>query len=165
MELIFIALAAAGASLLTLFSGFGLGTLLTPVFALFFPVPVAIAATAIVHGANNLFKLGLLARDADWRVVARFGVPAALAAFAGAGLLGSLDHLAPLARYELAGAQHDVTPVKLAIGSLIAIFGCWSCRRVSMPSPFPPAGCRLAACFPVSSAACRATRARCVRPS
>ena len=122
MELIFIALAAAGASLLTLFSGFGLGTLLTPVFALFFPVPVAIAATAIVHGANNLFKLGLLARDADWRVVARFGLPAALAAFAGALLLGSLDHLAPLARYELAGAQHDVTPVKLAIGSLIAIF-------------------------------------------
>lgn len=122
MELIVIALAAASASLLTLFSGFGLGTLLTPVFALFFPVPVAIAATAIVHGANNLFKLGLLARDADWRVVARFGIPAALASLIGATLLGSLDQLPSLARYKLAGAMHDITPVKLAIGCLIAVF-------------------------------------------
>ena len=48
---------------LTLFSGFGLGTLLMPVFALFFPVPVAVASTALVHVANNLFKLGLLRRN------------------------------------------------------------------------------------------------------
>jgi len=40
-----------------LLSGFGLGTLLLPVFALFFPLPVAIAATALVHLANNFFKL------------------------------------------------------------------------------------------------------------
>lgn len=37
--------------------------------ALFFPVPVGIAATAVVHLANNLFKFGLMSRDADWRVV------------------------------------------------------------------------------------------------
>ena len=45
---------------LTLFSGFGLGTLLMPAFALFLPVPVALAATAVVHLANNLFKLALV---------------------------------------------------------------------------------------------------------
>ena len=38
---------------LTLFSGFGLGTLLMPAFALFFPVTVAVAATAVVHLANK----------------------------------------------------------------------------------------------------------------
>jgi hypothetical protein len=43
-----------------------------------------------VHFANNLFKLGLLARQADWRVVARFGAPAALVAFVGAGLVAGL---------------------------------------------------------------------------
>ena len=37
-----VALLVAG---LTLFSDFGLGTLLMPAFALFFPVPVAVAAT------------------------------------------------------------------------------------------------------------------------
>ena len=62
MELALIAFAALVGSTLTLFSGFGLGTMMTPVFALFFPVPLAIAATAVVHLACNLFKLGLLAR-------------------------------------------------------------------------------------------------------
>ena len=72
-----ICIAAFLASTLTFFSGFGLGTLLTPVFALFFPIQTAIAATAIVHLASNLFKVGLVGRDADWTVVARFGLPAA----------------------------------------------------------------------------------------
>ena len=47
-----VALAALFAAGLTLYSGFGLGTLLLPVFALFYPVEVAVAATAMVHGAN-----------------------------------------------------------------------------------------------------------------
>ena len=39
---------------LTLVSGFGLGTLLVPVFGLFFPIEVAISLTAIVHFLNSL---------------------------------------------------------------------------------------------------------------
>ena len=62
---VIVGIAAFGVSLLTLFSGFGLGTLLMPVFALFFPVEVAVASTAVVHAANNLFKVGLLARGAS----------------------------------------------------------------------------------------------------
>ena len=58
--LIIIALVSFSASLLTFFSGFGLGTLLMPVMALYFPLPVAIAATAVVHFANNIFKAFLL---------------------------------------------------------------------------------------------------------
>lgn len=122
MELAFIALAALLVSGLTLFSGFGLGTLLMPVFALFFPVPVAVAATAVVHMANNLFKLALMGRQADWGVVARFGLPAVAAALAGAGLLTWFDRLPVLLSYELGGALHEVTPVKAVIGLLIVAF-------------------------------------------
>ncbi|MDR4473038.1 MAG: hypothetical protein MRJ92_10480 [Nitrospira sp.] len=50
-------------------------------FALCFPVPLAVAATAVVHVANNLFKFGMMAKQADWQVVARFGIPAGSAAF------------------------------------------------------------------------------------
>jgi len=65
-------------SALTLFSGFGLGALLMPAFALFLPtVPVAVAATAVVHLANNLFKLALVGRKADGTAVVRFALPAA----------------------------------------------------------------------------------------
>ena len=66
MEYVLIPMVALLASGLTLFSGFGLGTLLMPAFALFFSVDVAIAMTAIVHFMNNMFKLALLGRKAEW---------------------------------------------------------------------------------------------------
>lgn len=115
-----VALIAAG---LTLFSGFGLGTLLLPAFAAFFPPEIAIGATALVHLANNLFKLALVGRDADRAVVLRFGVPAILAALVGALALERLaaaDHT--IASYTLLGIRANVTPVRLVIGTLIVAF-------------------------------------------
>jgi len=114
-----VALIASG---LTLFSGFGLGTLLLPAFALFFPIEIAVGATAAVHLLNNLFKLTLVGRDADRGVVLRFGVPGLLAAFGGAYVLALLSGLPEVYRYELLGAQHAVTPVELVIAVLIAGF-------------------------------------------
>lgn len=69
---------------LTLFSGFGLGTPLMPALALFFPVPIAEAAAAVVHLANNLFKVVLVGRHTDRRVVLRFALPAVFTAIGGA---------------------------------------------------------------------------------
>ena len=138
MDYLIVCLAALIASGLTLFSGFGLGTILTPVFALFFPVPAAVAMTAIVHLANNLFKISLVGRDADWRVVARFGLPAALAAIAGASLLALFAELPALARYELAGQPHEITPVKAAIGLLIAGFALLELWPRFANLSFPP---------------------------
>ncbi|MGA2225011.1 MAG: hypothetical protein ABSH41_11265 [Syntrophobacteraceae bacterium] len=78
-----VCLAALFTSGLTLFSGFGLGTILMPVFAIFFPVEVAIALTAIVHFLNNLFKLMLVGKYTDKGVVLRFGIPAVILPFSG----------------------------------------------------------------------------------
>lgn len=138
MDYLLICLTALLASGLTLFSGFGLGTILTPVFALFFPVPAAVAMTAIVHLANNLFKIGLVGRDADWRIVLRFGLPAALAAIAGASLLALFAGLPALARYELAGRLHEITPVKAAIGLLIVGFALLELSPRFAKLAFPP---------------------------
>ena len=87
MELIVICVVALVTSLLTFFSGFGLGTMLTPVFAIYFPVEVAIALTGVVHFLNNLFKLVLVGGHADKETVLKFGVPAYFAALAGAYFL------------------------------------------------------------------------------
>lgn len=115
-----VALVAAG---LTLFSGFGLGTLLLPAFAAFFPPEVAIGATAVVHFANNLFKLALIGRNAKRSVVLRFGIPAIGAAVVGALLLERLARVnEPLASYRLAGRDCDVTPIGLIVGLLIVVF-------------------------------------------
>lgn len=117
-----VCVAAFLASGLTLFSGFGLGTLLMPVFALFFGVETAVGLTAVVHFLNNFFKLLLLGRKADRAVVLRFGVPAVVAAFAGARALTSLSGLAPLAGYEAFGSLREVTAVKLALGAVMLVF-------------------------------------------
>ncbi|HYG16577.1 MAG TPA: sulfite exporter TauE/SafE family protein [Bacteroidia bacterium] len=117
-----IAIISLFASGLTLFSGFGLGTILTPVFALFFPIELAIALTAIVHFLNNIFKLVLLGKNADKAVVLRFGIPAILAAFLGAYVLTLLAGLQPLFQYTLSGKTLAVTPVKLTIALLLAFF-------------------------------------------
>jgi uncharacterized membrane protein YfcA len=114
-----VALLASG---LTFFSGFGLGTLLLPAFALFVPVDRAIALTAIVHFLNGLFKLALVGRRADRRVVIRFGLPAVITAFAGAWVLLWLTGLGVLFDYTLFGRRFEVTPVKLVVGVLLLVF-------------------------------------------
>ena len=138
MDYFVVCLAALLASGLTLFSGFGLGTILTPVFALFFPVPAAVAMTAVVHLANNLFKIGLVGRDADWRVVARFGLPAALSAILGASLLALFAYLPAIASYEFAGRPHEITPVKAVIGLLITGFALLELSPRFAALAFPP---------------------------
>lgn len=58
MEIISISLAAFFVAILTFFSGFGLGTILTPVFMIFFPVELAIGLTGIAGAfiGNKLLK-------------------------------------------------------------------------------------------------------------
>jgi uncharacterized membrane protein YfcA len=107
---------------LTLFSGFGMGTLLMPAFALFFPLPVAIAATAIVHLANNLFKVAMLGRKADWSVVVRFALPGMVTAVLGASLLKLFAGLPPLTAYQLGDQVYQITTAKLVIALLIIVF-------------------------------------------
>ncbi len=121
-EYLIIGLVALLASGLTLFSGFGLGTLLLPAFALFFPVEVAIGMTAVVHFLNNLFKLALLGKKADRAVILHFGLPAILAAVLGAWLLLIFSEAEPLYRYPLLGAERTVTLVSFVIGLLILLF-------------------------------------------
>jgi hypothetical protein len=119
---IVICVSALGVSALTLFSGFGLGTLLMPAFALFFPVEVAVAATALVHGANNIFKIAVVAGHADKALVIRFGIPAVLAAFVGAGALGYVSHFQEIAHYQIGSRTAVITPIKLTMGLLMMIF-------------------------------------------
>jgi uncharacterized membrane protein YfcA len=122
MSALAVGAAAFLAACLTFFSGFGLGTLLLPVFAVFFPAEVAVGATAVVHLANNLFKGALVRRSVDRPVAVRFGLPAMIAALAGAWLLERTTSLAPLFSYELAGRTFRVAPLQLLLGILMLSF-------------------------------------------
>lgn len=117
MSLLFIILVALAASALTLISGFGLGTLLLPVFAIFFPVDIAVGMTAVVHVLNNIFKMGLLWRDVNRDVLLRFGVPGIIGAFLGARLMLTLGDL-PLVNF----GGLEIQPLSAAIGLLMIFF-------------------------------------------
>jgi uncharacterized protein len=151
MEYLLIPFVALVASGLTLFSGFGLGTLLSPAFALFFPVDVAIALTAVVHLLNNLFKLVLLGKHADRNTVLAFGIPSVLFAFGGALLLKSLSSLDPIASYTLGANVFSIYPVKVLIAFLMAAFALFdllpALSRLSFDKKYLPLGGALTGFF------------------
>lgn len=122
VEIIVISFVAFIASGLTFFSGFGLGTILLPVFAIFFPLDVSLTLTAIVHLLNNLFKLILVGKFADKKVVFNFGLPAILGAFFGSMLFFSFASLGSFYTYELFGRYFSVNFLEMLIGILIIIF-------------------------------------------
>lgn len=117
-----ICIASASIAALTLYSGFGIGTLLMPVFAIFLPVEVAVGATAIVHAMSNVFKIAMVGRLADMTLVLKFGVPAAMTAMLGAGALGYMSHLESLLTYSIGSYQAIITPIKLVMAAVIMTF-------------------------------------------
>ena len=102
-----ICLAAMLVAAMVLMSGFGLGTLLTPLFVLFYDIKIAVFLVAIVHFSNNLFKLGLFFRHLDWALLKRFGVVSV-----GGALVGSVLQ-----------AWLESQTLKIGLGVLLVILG------------------------------------------
>ncbi len=121
-EYVIICLFAFLGSVLTFFSGFGLGTLLVPVFAIFFSIDLAIALTAVVHFLNNIFKLTLIGKSANRQIIFKFGFPALLSAILGAYVLTFVADIPPVYAYRISGKLFYITPLKLTIGALLLIF-------------------------------------------
>ena len=104
--LLFLTLAA---SLITLFTGFGVGTVLMPALALFFDVKIAVFLAAIVHLCNNLARLWLYHASIEWRIIRRFGVISL-----GGALLGSF------AQFYLASSW-----LKHGVGMFLLVYAVW----------------------------------------
>lgn len=122
MSHIIIVLSAFLFAGLTFFSGFGLATVLTPVFILFFPVTIAISLTAIVHFLNNLFKLLLVGKKGNMEVLLKFGLPAMLGAIFGGFALLSIAKKSYIINYHLFNHTFHVELVNFVIGIIIFLF-------------------------------------------
>ena len=144
MEYILIPIVALLASVLTFFSGFGLGTLLLPAFALFFPVDVAIALTAIVHFLNNAFKLLLVKKQINWKIALRFGLPALLFSFLGAFLLDKITNANILTEYTLNNTVFQITLMKIIVAFLLIFFALFELipklKNLQFPEKYLPIG-------------------------
>ncbi len=122
MDLFIILFTVLLGSLLTFFSGFGLGTILLPVFTLFFSLEIAIGATAIVHFFNSFFKVLLVYRYVNWKLLLRFGSTAIPFAFMGAWTLGKLDSSDFVIHYNFYFLNKDVSLIQFCIGVLMLLF-------------------------------------------
>jgi hypothetical protein len=144
MDYFIICIVSLLASGLTLFSGFGLGTILLPVFAIFFPIEIAITLTAIVHFLNNLFKLVLLGKHANIKIVLSFGIPAIIFALIGAFFLQKLMHLEPIATYSIGEKLFYIEPIKIVIGLLLFFFAIMDIvpklKNIQFDSKYLPLG-------------------------
>lgn len=132
MDILILIIVSFGASWLTFFCGFGLGTMLAPVFYLLFQdLTLAIAATAVVHFLNNVFKFLLMKKSVDWRVAIPFGLAAIPAAIVGALLLGVIQDFS-LMKYNLFDLEVSVNLMNLFFGlilvgfALIELIPSWS---------------------------------------
>ena len=142
--------AALAVAALTLFSGFGIGTLLMPVFAIFFPIEAAVAMTAVVHLSNNLFKMALVGKHADWGIALRFIIPGLLFSAFGAYLLTRMAVSEPIYSYEFYGV-HDMTLIKLVIAALMLLFAILEFSKrfegLAFPKKYIPLGGALSGFF------------------
>ncbi len=107
------------ASFLTLISGFGLGTIMLPVFAIFFDLPLAVALTAVVHLLNNVFKTGILWGNIHFKTFALFGIPGILGAYFGAK---SLNYLSEKVVFFEGQLDSGINLLNLVLGVLMILF-------------------------------------------
>ena len=115
-----ISIVAMFASLLTFFSGFGLGTLLLPAFTLFFPIEIAIALTGVVHLLSNVFKFVLVGKNLNRDVLLRFGITAVLGAFIGAYFLSQLFENQIITSWN--EGKYQITYLKITMASMMLFF-------------------------------------------
>ena len=110
------------ASGLTFFSGFGLGTILTPVFYMMFnDLTLAISATAIVHVLNNVFKYVLMQKKVNWGIALPFGVAAIPAAILGAFLTQYFSRI-ELFQFSIFNYSNHIIVINLIFGLILIAF-------------------------------------------
>ena len=122
MEILIISIVTFFAAILTFFSGFGLGTILTPLMMVFFPVEVAVAFTGVIHFSNNIFKLFLVGNYVNKEVFIKFGIPAIIAAFIGSFILFNINSNIVVYSYNLLGNFKEVSLIKFIVSLLLIFF-------------------------------------------
>ena len=90
MEVALIAIIIIAASFVGTVTGFGIATILLPILLLFYPLPVSLLISGIVHIFNDIWHITLFKEGIRWKLIFEFGIPAFLASIIGARLVFSI---------------------------------------------------------------------------
>lgn len=151
MEYLIICIATFFIAILNLLTGFGLGTVLLPVFTIFFPLTLAIAAMSIVHLLTSLYETCLVGKYANRKIVVKFGIPALFAALIGAYLLSLFSNFKPLFSYKFHALDFNITIIGLIVGMMIFFSSLFvlmpKLKAFSVPTKYIPIGGLLSGLF------------------
>ena len=90
MSDLIVALVGVLAGAVAAVAGFGIGSLLTPVFTLHLDTKLAVAAVSIPHLIGTALRFARMRKDVVREILLRFGVPSAIGGLAGAFLHNAL---------------------------------------------------------------------------
>jgi uncharacterized membrane protein YfcA len=145
MELLLLALLGAGASTITIISGFGLNTVLVPAFTVLFPLPLAIAAVALVHLIASAIRLVIFRAHISRAIALQFVPWAIFGGIAGALVLELLGAVPVIATYPLFGVTKSITLVKIVVGVTISALALYELRRGAEREGLSSGGLRVGA--------------------
>ncbi len=91
VEYLCVMLVAIFAGIVAAISGFGIGSLVTPLFALRIDLPLAVAAVSIPHLIGTAYRFILIKNDLNRKVLIEFGIWSAIGGLVG-GLLAIAIH-------------------------------------------------------------------------
>ena len=103
-------------------SGFGIGSLLTPILLLWFVAPEAVALVAIPHALASTIRLVRLRGDIHWPTFRQFGIASAVGGLAGA----------------LLQPRFGSAALTLVLGLLLLVAGASELARRPVPLPDTP---------------------------
>lgn len=91
MTILWLALLTFVASLLGTLAGFGSSTIMIPIVAMFFPLPVTLLFVAVVHFFNDLWEIILFKHKVDRKLLLSFAIPGVITSVIGARLVLNID--------------------------------------------------------------------------
>lgn len=83
--------AALLAEVIGTIAGFGATTILLPIAAFLFPLPIAIAYSALFHSLGTMWRTVFFARKIDWKIALTFGIAALVFSYLGGRLLAVIE--------------------------------------------------------------------------
>jgi uncharacterized protein len=86
-----VAISSAIGGIIAMLAGFGIGSVITPLFAARYGMKLAVAAVAIPHVIGTAVRFWFLRKSLDRRVLLTFGVTSAIGGLAGALLHAWID--------------------------------------------------------------------------
>ncbi len=86
------AVATLIASIVGTFTGFGVSTILIPIFLLYFSIPETLLVVGIIHWFGNVWKLLFFREGVNYKLILLFGIPGIMLSYLGANLSLEIPH-------------------------------------------------------------------------